>query len=307
MQPEKVIIVDCNAVCYAAYYTAGHLSYGNQETGIIYSFFNQILHLCKMQQAAHIAFCWDSRQSRRKLIFPEYKSNRTKTDPQLLRALKQFTKLRKEVLPRLGFANVFHFTGFEADDLIASICANKSLEQECIIMSGDQDLYQLLSDKVSMYRVAKRKIYTVWDFQNEYGIIPVFWLSVKAIAGCHSDALPGIPGIGEKTALDYMKNLLSPKKCEKIESSDGKHVIKRNMDLVRLPLQGTPKIKMKWKTRPDFAEWVAVCEELGFRSFLSHMEDWEAIYAGIVPRELALSKIRIGKKSSIPNNSSSPE
>lgn len=295
MIPAKILVVDGNALCYTAFYSTGQLSYKGQDTGIIYGFFNQIAHACWSQQVAHIAFCWDSRQSRRKLIFPAYKSNRDKSDPQILRCLKQITRLREEILPRLGFKNNFHKTGFEADDLIARICGIGQSERGFVIMSNDQDLYQLLSFHTAIYKPSKRRLYTLRDFTHEYGIPPIFWAEVKAIAGCSSDAIPGIPGIGEKRALDFIKHPPSPyERHPKIELGEGRKIRERNLKLVRLPFEGTPELELDWSELPSFAEWVTLCEELGFDSFLNRSKVWEHIYAGIPPKNETLTKIRIG-------------
>lgn len=293
MLPEKVLLVDANALCYAAYYTSGNLSYKGSDTGIIYGFFNQIAHMSEVLQVAHFAFCWDSRQSHRKRLFPEYKSNRKKDDPQLLRALQQFKTLRKEILPNLGFANNFHINGYESDDLLAvlSLFGIQS-GQMGIIASSDQDLYQLLSPYISMYRINKKRLYTEADFIREYNIHPRFWVDVKCLAGCQSDAVPGIPGIGEKRALDYLKsreNLKNPK----IDTPEGKEIRRRNRPLVELPFQGTPKLDLHWDKGPDFAAWFALCEDLGFESFLKQSHTWEAIFSGKAPQAYAMSKIRI--------------
>lgn len=297
MNPAKILVVDGNALCYSAFYSTGQLSHKNQDTGVIYGFFNQIQHACQTQQVAHIAFCWDSRQSRRKLIFPAYKSNRGKSDPQILRCLKQITLLREELIPRLGFKNSFHKTGFEADDLIARVCVTSQSGQERIIMSNDQDLYQLLSAGTTIYKPSKRRLYTLHDFMRDYGIPPYFWAEVKAIAGCSSDAIPGIPGIGEKRALDFIKHPPGPyKRHPKIELGEGSRIRERNLKLVKLPFEGTPPLELDWSELPSFAEWILLCEELGFTSFLNRPSVWEHIYAGIPPKNETLTKIRIAKK-----------
>ena len=293
--PAKVLVIDGNALCYAAYYTSGHLSYHNQGTGIIYGFFAQLQHICRTQQAAHLVFCWDSRQSRRRRLFPGYKSNRAKTDPHLLACLSQFRELRKDILPRLGFANNFCFTGYEADDLIAQVCYHPgpAVGQEFVIVSGDQDLYQLLTPQVSIYKPAKKCLYTAADFRAEYGIEPRWWANVKAIAGCTSDTVPGIAGIGEVRALAYIK--MSPhERHPKIDTPEGRAIRQRNMPLVLLPFEGTPDVPLTWEEGPSFAEWVSLCEQYNFASFLRRGEIWEQIFSGVPPTN-GLERIKIGR------------
>lgn len=296
MTPLKVLIVDGNALCYSAYYTSGHLAYKEQGTGIIYGFFAQLQHICRTQQAANLVFCWDSRQSHRKRIFPAYKSNRKKSDPNLLACLKQFAMLRKEIIPRLGFKNNFHCTGFEADDLIASICRfpGPHIGQQYIVISGDQDLYQLLTEQVSIYKPAKKRLYTIHDFRQQYGIDPLWWVEVKALAGCQSDTVPGIPGIGEARALAYLK-ASAHERNQKIDCPAGRKIRERNLPLVALPFAGTPKFSVDLESTPSFAEWLLVCEEYNFQSFLRQSEVWEPIFSGLPPTN-GLDRIKIGRK-----------
>lgn len=295
MAPQKVLVVDGNAVCYSAYFTSGMLKNKERQTGIIYGFFNQVLHACVNTGATHIAFCWDSRRSRRKLALPEYKANRKK-DPELLRALEQVSELHKVIIPRLNFSNNFLATGFEADDLIARLCMSCPLQvdQEYFILSSDHDLYQLLSPQVSMYKLRAKRIYTLQNFQDEFGISPILWADVKALAGCSSDNIPGIPGVGEKTAIQYLCNVCSENRRAKIESEDGKRIRERNLPLVRLPLEGTPRLQFDWTVSPSFAEWLLLCEELGFNSFLDNSEEWELLFSQMPQRKPLHKKLRFG-------------
>lgn len=296
MIPRKVLIVDGNAVCYAAYYSVGKLSYEDKNTGVIYGFFSQVEHACRLFGTAHIAYCWDSKQSIRKRLFPDYKSNRKKGSSELLTCLTQINRIRREILPRLRFTNNFHEIGFEADDLIARLCQTAKKGQEIAIMSNDQDLYQLLNEHVSIYKPSKGKIYNIQDFTKEYGIQPSSWPDIKAIAGCRSDAIPGIPGIGEIRALKFITGTSSDMDDAKIKSAEGQKIWARNLELIKLPLLRTPDIELDFTDLPSFAEWISVCEELGFESFLRNSQSWISIFAGIPPpttKEKTLSKIKI--------------
>ncbi len=295
--PEKILIVDGNAVCYAAHYTSGQvLSHDNKKTGIIYGFFRQLQHACRVAQVAHVAFCWDSRQSLRKRIFSEYKSNRVKKDidPSLIKSLGQFYQLREEILPRLGFINNFHKIGFEADDLIASLCKypGPDKKETFIIMSGDQDLYQLLSDRISLYKLNKKRLYDIESFISEYKISPDKWGLVKAIAGCVTDTVPGVPSIGEKRAIAYLKE---HNHNPKIDNPDAQAIIERNKKLVILPFDGTPRLTLDWSKNPSYAEWILLCEELAFNSFLKDSKTWESLFTGTPPQAEFRNKIKMGK------------
>lgn len=298
MNPKKILIVDGNAVCYSAYYTSGRLLYKGHGTGIIYGFFNQIQQVCRSQQIAHLVFCWDSRQSRRKLLYPSYKSNRVKSDPNLLKCLEQFARLRKEILPRLGFTNNFHEVGFEADDLIASLCKTfiPQDDENYVIMSNDQDLYQLLTPHVSMYKPNKKHLYTEENFIAEFEIDPPLWAEVKMLAGCHTDSVSGIPGIGEKKAIVYLKQFKGRRPHPVIDTPQAKRIHRENRPLVCLPFAGTPTYTLDWSDSPSFAEWLVLCEELGFHSFLKQGDIWESIFSGIPPKRDLLNKVHISRR-----------
>lgn len=295
MLPSKVLIVDASALCYAAFYGVGGLGTAQGPTGVIYGFFNQLQTICRMQQVAHIVFCWDSKQSHRRRIFPGYKDrSKKKKDPKLVEAYGQFVQLRDEIIPRLGFVNSFHATGFEADDLIASVCrmCAPASGQHYIIASTDHDLYQLLQPDVSMYLFNKRQMYTERDFVREYSMHPLFWADVKAIAGCTSDTVPGIPGIGEKTAVKYISQEVPHPKIDCIE---GKRIIQRNKKLVTLPYPGTPNFSLDWDTLPSYAAWLDLCDELEFYSFARTPKVWEQIFTLTAPNDNPV-KIVIGRR-----------
>lgn len=294
--PAKVLLVDASALCYTAYYTMGQLTRRDGfETGIVYGFFSQLGHICKTLRIAHVAFCWDSKKSRRRRLFSDYKRGRRATEKpdDLIKCYSQFDDLRKSIVPQF-FVNNFQSTGFEADDIIASICRfpGPQENQQYIILSSDQDLYQLLTDRVSMYKINKKEMYTKWDFIDDWYIKPHLWASVKAMAGCTSDNVPGIPGVGEKTAVKYIFEIKT-KPHKLIDTIEAREIIKRNKPLVTLPFAGTPKYELDWDHLPSYADWVEFCEQYQFASFLKAPDIWEHIFTATVPSN-GLDKITIG-------------
>lgn len=297
--PERILIVDASALCYSAYFSMGQLARRDgYETGVIYGFFMQLGNVCKALKTAHIAFCWDSKKSRRREIFAEYKASRQerKRTPSFEAAYMQFHQIRDEIIPRLNFVNNFLATGFEADDIIASICLNSAptAEQQYIILSSDQDLYQLLADRVSMYKMNKKAIYTKQDFMAEWNLPPHQWAYVKALAGCSGDDVPGIPKVGEKTAAKYLAEPHT-KFHKLIDTIEGQEIFQRNKPLVTLPFKGTPVYTLDWETMPSFAAWIEECERLEFFSFIKNSATWEDIFS-LTPPSDGLDKVLIGGK-----------
>ena len=179
---------------------------------------------------------------------PDYKKRPADPAKQALidDARRQFNLLYKDVLPMMGFQNVFMQTGYEADDLIAWLCYRRP--DDYMIVSADEDLLQLLSTTrfyaTRIWDFKKDRIITEEDFLNKYGgIKPIDWAKVKAMAGCSSDNVPGIAGVGQETAIKYLHgNLKDGKAKEKIESAEGRQTIDRCFYLVALPYPGDREI-----------------------------------------------------------------
>ena len=265
----KTLIIDSNAICHQVKHTLNNLSYDEQKVGVIFGFLRQILTLSKTFDTNKFLFTWDSMKSFRQDIYPVYKQNRrkdkTEEDKKLDKiAYKQFHKLRMKVLPKLGFKNNFIQTGLEANDLIAAITQNYN--HEFIIISGDQDLYQLLSPSVGMYSTKKKKVVIEQDFIEEYKITPEEWVQVKQIAGCTTDNVEGIHTVGEKRAIGHIKKTLKTDSKFYHRIEEGAEIIDRNEALVKLPYEGTKIPKIKQDGPFYFANFIEITDEYGFRS-----------------------------------------
>ena len=252
------IIVDSNGLAYRSLYTFGELSHKNSPTGVIYGFLSEVLSLAKKFDTNQFAFCWDSRQSYRKMIDPEYKAGRggaTQEEQIIIKeAHNQFDLLRQEILPAMGFKRVYIQSGYESDDLMADIVFRTP--DEYIVATGDDDILQLLKDDkkcpVKIYNLSKKKVITEEDFTKQYGIKPRDWATVKAMGGCNSDNVKGIPGVGKESAIKYMNDVLKDGAIKnKIESEIGKQITIDCMELVHLPFVGDREIEII-KDRDEF-------------------------------------------------------
>lgn len=276
---RPILIVDCNYLCHRAKFTTGELAHKGQKTGVVYGFLNQMHVLAQTIAPSNVAFVWDSTKSLRKERFPFYKEHRKKEpDPDAPAHYAQFNALRENILPAMGFVNNFCQDGYEADDVIAALA--KSLSCPTVIASSDEDMCQLLTDQVSMYNLGKRTMVTYRDFRIQNGIHPKKWVEVKKIAGCSSDCVPGVPGVGEKTAVLHLRGKLKPgsKKRKDIEASQ--KLIDRNDWLVRLPLPGT-EIPVMGKNKFNPKELYQTCKEYGFSKFTNNaafLDDWNVYF-----------------------------
>lgn len=279
------VIIDCNYLCYVnrSILSVG-LSYKGSPTEIIYGFLRSLFSLSNQFKTNQFIFCWDSRESLRKKIYPDYKSNRhkdlTEEEKESNRqAYIQFDKIKK-LLPEMGFNNVFEQVGYESDDIIASLVKPSTngniIIDHPVVVSSDKDLYQLL-DWCSIYNITKKETYTKDLFVREYGIQPFRWKKIKSIAGCGSDNVKGLEGVGERTVIRYLKGELKEetKTWQRISTYDSDLTKK----LVSLPFEGC--IDFKEKIRKDDCtpdKFRKVFEEYNCKSLLESLDKWEAMF-----------------------------
>lgn len=295
----RTLVLDCGNICHITRYAFGSdLTWQEEQTGILFGFFSMMLRLAKRFETNRFMFAWDSRKSFRRLDYPPYKANRRSAEPLTegqreseARIYAQFDKLRKELLPALGFKNVFHFTGWEADDIVAVLVEDRHRRghppEDLVVVSTDKDLYQLL-DYCVIFRPLKGKskeLITRDSFQREYGITPDLWLTVKAWAGDSGDNVSGVEGVGIKTAIKHIAGNLpeSGKIRERINDPANRAIYERNMRLLRVPYPGIPDRHVEIKV--DVGEdspisldvFIDMCERYGFSSFLKTeaLEEWK--------------------------------
>lgn len=169
--------------------------------------------------------CFDSHKYHRKLIYNDYKANRG-TPSELSGAVLSVST----ILQQLGFA-VLKYEGFEADDIIAKLCQQYKDDKK-VIVSTDEDLFQLLDATTIIYKNRKLPLITEQSFRQGYGIDPKDWVVVKSLMGCASDNIPGIPGIGEKTAIACIREETVDKDAKIIAHHK---MVLMNVKLVKLP------------------------------------------------------------------------
>lgn len=274
---SQLLVLDCHYLCHRAFHSFRDFSFKDRPTGVIFGFLKEISHLKDMFQTDRIAFCFEGAGSYRTDIFPAYKQRRStqeKTEEEKAQYKElgiQIKKLRTDYLPKIGFKNIFSSPGLESDDVMAAIALEADKSNPVTLVTSDQDLLQCLSPYVSIYSPTLRETVTEESFAQKYQIRPSQWAVVKAIAGCHSDGVRGIPGIGEISALKYLRGELKEEShsYQSIRSAEGRAVVRRNRKLVQLPYPGTktPTIADDSVTK---RAWLDVCESLGMRSLAGH-------------------------------------
>lgn len=274
MNDKLIAVVDVSGLCHRAWHSTGKLAYGDRPTGVAFGVLNTIEHLQSVLVPDVFAFAYDKPPYRRADLYPPYKQNRKLPSTEEEKAdkakfYKQVDEL-PELLKRAGFMNHLSQPGYEADDVLATVALTHSDRNRIILVTSDEDMYQCLDENVSIYNPKKKERVTAKSFEFEYGIVPGMWPVVKAIAGCSGDNIKGVAGVGEKTAIKYLKGMLkkTSKKHRDItavlddQSSDG--LVQSNMTLVRLPLMGMRGFDIQEDSH-TLHKWVAVQQELGIR------------------------------------------
>lgn len=209
---KRLIVIDSNSIIHRAYHALPPLTTKKGEVvGAVYGFLLVFLKAIKEFQPDFVIACFDvPGPTFRHKKYKEYKAKRPPTPPELY---QQIPKV-KEVLK--GFnVQIFEKEGFEADDIIGTISHLAPQKQvlpeiETIILSGDSDNFQLINDKTKVYALRKGVKDTVlYDrelIKEKYqGLTPEQLLDFRALKGDPTDNIPGVPGIGEKTAIELIK------------------------------------------------------------------------------------------------------
>ena len=203
MAKETIYLIDGTSLSYRSFFAIKLFTSGGIPTGAVFGFYKILRKIILQYKPTHMAMCFDvSRKTHRNEKFKEYKANRPPT-PQDLQA--QFGLIRE--LTKLLGIKIVEKEGFEADDVIASLC-RKSLKggNSVVIVSSDKDLYQLMvTDKVSFYKYNTGSTITRSDFSKEFGFSPESMVDYLSLAGDSVDNVPGAKGIGKVSAAKLIK------------------------------------------------------------------------------------------------------
>ncbi len=200
---DKFIIIDGNSLANRAFYAMPYLSnHEKKPSGAVYGFANLIVKLIVEQQPKFLAVAFDhARQTFRNAIYEGYKAKRKETPPDLV---AQFPVI-KEMLQKMGI-KIFEFAGIEADDIIGTLAKNSKMEN--ILVSGDRDLFQLIDDHTNVW-LTRKGVTEIDKFDekvlfDKLGLKPEGVIDLKSLMGDVSDNIPGVVGVGEKTALSLL-------------------------------------------------------------------------------------------------------
>lgn len=204
------MLIDGTFHFYKSYYALPLLiNKKKKPRGAIYGFLKTINKLIKQNKPTHIAIAFDSKKNFRKKIFKKYKSNRKKIPKNLTKQIKPLYKIIKKIGIKF-----FIISGIEADDIIGTIATKFKKKTPIIISTGDKDIAQLVTNTIKLID-NKQKILGPKEIIKKFGIKPNIINDYLALVGDRSDNIPGIPGIGKKTAIYLLNNIGNLKKIYK--------------------------------------------------------------------------------------------
>ncbi|GGF30206.1 DNA polymerase (POL I) [Williamsia phyllosphaerae] len=204
-----LMLLDGHSLAYRAFFALPAENFktaSGQTTNAVYGFTSMLINLLRDEQPSHIAAAFDvSRQTFRAEMYPEYKAQRSKSPDEF----NGQVDLTKDVLGAMGIP-VMAIEGYEADDIIATL-TTQAREQgyRVLVVTGDRDSLQLVDDGTTVLYpkkgVSELTRFTPEEVDKKYGLTPSQYPDYAALRGDPSDNLPGIPGVGEKTAAKWIR------------------------------------------------------------------------------------------------------
>lgn len=311
----KLLVIDGNSIMNRAFYGIRVLTNKKgMPTNALTGFLNIFLKLMKEEAPDRIAVAFDLHAPTfRHKMYADYKGTRHAM-PDELRAQMPIIK---QILTALGVA-IVEKEGYEADDIIGTLShAAESQGGECTISTGDRDSFQLITDKVTV-RLASNKediIYTPAKIAEVYGVTPREMLEVKTLMGDSSDNIPGVPGVGEKTALgliqkyhtvDYIyQNLdaIEVTKGVRAKLENGRESAELSRKLAEITLEAPVELDMSAyeKKDGDPAEAAGILTEMEMFGVMKKLG-----LDKTAPAKVALASIASEGTASAPDNAGTP-
>jgi DNA polymerase-1 len=296
-EKEIVLLVDSHALLHRAYHAMANMMSGDgKPSGALFGFVKMIHTAANSLHPEHVICCYDlPKPTFRHLAFAEYKGTRAKSDD----------ALRDQILESKNFAEamgipIYELEGFEADDLLGTLSHKIDKEKyEVIIFSGDMDVMQLIEDGVKVF--AQRKgtdveMYREAEVVKRYGITPKQIPDYKGLAGDSSDNIPGVSGIGEKTAVkliaefdnlealyevlnsdkaedvERLESVVSKRIIEKLKSEHDEAIFSKTLATIRRDAPIDIKEFKAFGSDIDTEKYKRLCDEYDLRSLKSYFD-----------------------------------
>lgn len=284
----QLFLIDAHGFLHRNYHALPKLTTSSgQEVGALYGFLRWLIKMLREQNPAYVAVCFDSPGgcARRKALLPSYKANRKKPDDALVSQLN----LARELVHELGLAVVAQ-SGIEADDLMAFLAQSAAKEQvPSVLVTSDKDVYQFLNDFIHIWPAGGKDGFKGPEAAKEkFGVDVPFLPDYFSIVGDASDNIPGIMGVGPKSAVDLINRFghlediiraaqndnpdLKPALAKKILTHEGAALLSKQL-VVLDPDLNIPFHLNDYRVRtPDKEKLGALFERYEFKNLLDFLQ-----------------------------------
>ncbi|PKG53289.1 DNA polymerase I [Olleya sp. 1-3] len=283
---KRVFLVDAFALIFRGYYAFiknPRINSKGVDTSAVMGFMNSLLDVIKRERPDHLAVCFDKGGSADRVeMFEAYKANRDETPE----AIKIAVPIIQEILKAMHIP-IMVKAGFEADDVIGTLAKQAEKEgYQTFMVTPDKDFAQLVSENIFMYRPMFGGGYETWgipEVQKKFEVTdPLQVIDFLGMMGDASDNIPGLPGVGEKTAKKFlaaygsMENLLDNthelkgKMKEKIEANKELGLLSKKLATIMLDVPVTFNAKDFELDQPDIPKVVEIFQELEFRRLIDN-------------------------------------
>ncbi len=299
--PPTIYLLDGHALAYRAYFalTAGGTggdrwrTSSGEPTAAVYGFTSILLRILEQERPDFLAVAFDTGRTFRDEIYPEYKATRAKMPDDLVPQMERI----RQIVDAFGFPRL-EVEGYEADDVLGSAARRSAAEQGMgvKIITGDRDLLQLVDNRI-IVSLPKRQLSESEDYTPEkvlavFGVRPDQIVDFKALVGDKSDNIPGVRGIGEKTAVKLLQKYgdldniyahldeLSPSIRKKLEAGREAAYLSRRLAKIHTDLPVSVDLEAA-RPNPENAEKVEeLFRVLEFRSLLRRLRQWQSALSG---------------------------
>lgn len=294
-QGSKLVLVDGNSITYRAFFALPPLSNSKgQVTNAVYGFTQMLLKLIQDEKPTHIAVAFDKGKTTfRHEYYSEYKGTRQKTPSELS---EQFPLVR-QVLGALSIPWI-ELDNFEADDIICTLAQLASGEKlYTLVVSGDKDLLQLVNEDVhaalTRKGITEVEHYDIAAVRQRFDLTPDQIIDLKGLMGDTSDNIPGVPGVGEKTAikllkefasvenvLDHIDNVSGKKLQERLREHRDQAMLSKQLATIRRDVPVDMSIEDLAYHGYDFTQVRRTFLDLGFKSLVDRLANSQSAPSG---------------------------
>ena len=286
---KKLAIIDGKSVFYRGYYALPNLSTKDGvPTGGVYGFAAMALELIKKLKPDYVCVAWDKPKTnirKRKQLYPEYKAGRKPAPPDFYTQIP----ILLELLETFGWP-LYELDDYEADDIMGTLATQaRKKDIETMLITSDLDALQLINGHTHVYALKRGfsniEEYHPESFEAKYGLKPEQFLDLKALKGDSSDNLPGVPGVGEKTAIELLKkyqtldgvykHLTDEKDSLRKKLEDGKDLAYLSKKIAEIWCDAPLKLDLKAMdvTKLDPVHLKQLLQELEFRSLVNNLPE----------------------------------